>query len=728
MNYEAWYNIEDQINPNLINYNNLTQIEKAVIDDDYELVNVLLKKGETNYKENILCNGYYKKKYNLHPPKCHKFVCFKTLIYYGLWKYLYYRSKIFSSIIDLLDDEHCSLNNIAENIREIYYLILSTNCCNETSEYSEFYDHNFGNYLLVNDCLSKNMDKILSHLERNCSCDYLNCENFGKQGFFKIECCKVKKIYDFNRKNENDTELKNSKISFIAGELKYYWEGYNKNNELLKLLFSQQAYEYFENTIKYKQFQLEDSLDKILLNPLIDINYVYNEKNIYSLVTTQQIKNEMILKLSGCGAKFPDSITIDKVISDCNINIVKEIIRTSEINFLGNLENLLSIIFLSNKMMSNDKIEIFEILMERGLLDNVKNLIQICLCDNRSLGLLEKIKEKKHLITKTSPSDILSCIRLLKHKELDILFETNVELVNEKYEGYFPIIYFFEKTKNDGIEEILTLKVMLKHKCNLSVTNSMGDNPLLLSVKNMRNDSCNLLLKSNADPFFYDVDGFNCFHRAIMSNNLTQIKYLIKSRQNNNPIINALTRETKIHPIILALNSDNKVFITQTILSEDELDCNYLYEENNILHYLVKLNIDIKTKNILFKNCVIKNFNLLEQCKTDMKPLVVKAVEGDLYEIVIMIMNKLLELGEIKFEGYDDLKNIDKIIYDPVQRNIIVKEQGLPNFYSLVLYYLKNTKFDEEYTIDLDSFNENMLFSFVITFVYMYIEISINKS
>ena len=128
----------------------------------------------------------------------------------------------------------------------------------------------------------------------------------------------------------------------------------------------------------------------------------------------------------------------------------------------------------------------------------------------------------------------------------------------------------------------------------MNVFDSHGDTPLLHSIKYSRNDSFNLLLKAGANPFTYDPYGYNSFHMAIMKGNLMMVNDLKKYKDEKNDIINISTEHEKIHPIIFAINSNNPVFITQTLVTENSFDCNYLYEGNNVLHYLIKAKINIK--------------------------------------------------------------------------------------------------------------------------------------
>lgn len=729
-----WYNIDEHVSSESITYNNLSQIEKAIIDDDYNLVDVLIKKGETIYKNDILCNGLYQTRFNVHPQKCHPFLCFKTLPFYGLWKSYYYYSYIFSLIIDFLDDNHCDFGNVNTNVKEIYDLMISVNCCNEINKHKNFYDDTFVNFGLIDKVLQKNVQKIIEYMEKNYSVDEFIPTEEANVRTLKCYKNKLGKFYVFNRESKDRKEPHDTIASMLIGELKYVWNQYKQNNKIVRLLFSQQALEYYKYMINNKTYQLEQIFNSIVSNPYVDINHTQNEQNIFSLTMTQQNKHDMITKIKQHGGELPESTTIIDIVEKCYSGMTKEIIKNASVEFLGNLENLLKIILNCDKMMSTDKIEIFEILMNRCLLDDIDNLIELCLYDNKSLGLLEKMTERKLLISKALTSDIILCIKLLKHKELDILFSNNLKLIEEKYEGYSPIIHYFENTETDGVEEILTLKIFLKYQCNLEVTNKLGDTPLLYSIKKSRENSCILLLKSKANPLFYDIKGHNSLHNAILTNNIQIIDLLIK---HDNNLINITTKNfgndktiPGIHPIVFSINSASPVLITQMILAENKMDYNYLYEGNGILHYLIKFDMDVKTKNTLFKNLIAKDFNLLEQCRIDMKPLVVKAVEKNLYEIVVMIMNKLLEKEEIRFEGYDNLKDIGKIIGDNTQRNIIVKDTTSPNFYSLVMFYLKTSKPTENKSNNImkpnqkktndTSFHKNMFMSFVCTFIQLF--------
>ena len=86
----------------------------------------------------------------------------------------------------------------------------------------------------------------------------------------------------------------------------------------------------------------------------------------------------------------------------------------------------------------------------------------MCIKNDKSLSLLEKINDRKKVINKTSSYDIHTCIKLMKYRELDLLLSSNSKLINDKYENYTPIIHFFNETTQDNPSENLILKTVTK--------------------------------------------------------------------------------------------------------------------------------------------------------------------------------------------------------------------------------------------------------------------------
>ncbi len=785
---EIWNTIDEYIDSKKISYNGLNSIEKAVINCDEMTVSQLLKNGERIYTTNMLCNGYYQRKYNNHPTNCHSFICQKTAVYYGLWINTYYYSQIFSIVLNILDNinnfrfvfseddtRDPKVKQISNHIRNIYDILINTQCaCHTTASYVHLYDHNTNNFKNVYDVLSKNVAQLINLLERNYGEDvqYLDdthsvvtChkKNLGKiylydpkiddlsnavdlptkkskkNKFLPIADCDIEslmgksdaekrkiemeKLLATNNSNKsNDRSVNVRLLSSSCGKLKKIWDKYVSSFNIVKLLFNQQAYEYYKYNMVNKLYKLEAILDEITINPYVDINYnVSSGDNILSLTITQQNRSELVIKIKNLGGKLPDIMTIADVIGKCFIGNVKEIVRNVDPEYLGDPDRLLSTILTNEKMMSSDKIELVEILIQRGLLDNSINVIQTCVKHDKSISLIEKLSERKKIIEKTCSYDVYLCIKLMKHRELNILFTNCPKLINDNYEELPPLIHYFNETKHDDVEEKLLLKAILNNKPNLSVTNKSQETPLLIAVKNERHESFNLLIGMNASPFDYDNSGHNSFHYAIMKNNMHAINVMKKFEYKGHKIINEKTKISELLPMILAIDGDNPVAITNILFSEEGLDYNGRTPDGeNVLHYLLKANINLKTKKTLFKMYLTKNIDLLESNKSDMKPIVVGAVERNLYDIVILIMNRLLELGEIKFDGYDNIRDIRKLIQDHRQKNIIVKDQHSPNYYFLVMVYLK-TAIPEDYC----EFDLNL--SLFVTAVYILLYMICNE-
>jgi len=784
---DIWNTIDEYTDSKKISYNGLNSIEKAVINCDEVTVSQLLKNGERIYQPNMLCNGYYQRKYNIHPQNCHGFICQKTAMYYGLWINTYYYSQIFSIILNILDnvnnfrfvfsdhdDRDEKIKQISECIRNIYDILINTQCaCHTTAIYAHLYDHNTNNFKNVFDVLNKNVGKLINLLERNYGEDvqYLDdthsiilChkktlgkiylydpkiddlnnsshdlptqKSKGKEPTSLANCdiesvmikgkskgeknkLELERLLATNNSNKsNDKSINIRLLSASCGQLKKLWDKYTTSCNIVKLLFNQQAYEYYKYNMINKLYKLELILDEITLNPYVDINYhISTGDNILSLTITQQNRSELVVKIKKLGGRLPDIMTIADVIGKCFIGNVKEIVRNVDPEYLGDPDRLLSTILSNEKMMSSDKIELVEILIQRGLLDNSISVIQTCLKNDKSISLIEKLSERKKIIEKTCSYDIYLCIKLMKHRELNVLFTNCPKLINDNYEELPPIIHYFNETKKDDVEEKLLLKVIINNKPNLNVTNKSQETPLLIAIKNERQESFNLLFGMNANPFDYDNTGYNSFHYAIMKNNMYSLNLMKKSEYKGQKIVNEKSKISELIPMIMAIEGENPVTITNILFSEDGFDYNGRSPDGeNVLHYLLRANISPKTKKVLFKMYLTKNIDLLEPNKSDMKPIVVRAVERNLYDIVIMIMNRLLELGEIKFDGYDNIRDIRKLIQDNRPKNIIVKDQHNPNYYFLVMVYLKNAIFD-----DYCEFDYNIALFIASMYILLYI-------
>ena len=703
-----------------INYNLLSPIEKTIFDNDIVSLKKMLNNNITIYNDKSLCSGNCLKHTKTHPTMCCPFICYKTLVYYGLWMNTLLQSYIFKTIIDILNNDNYLYfgydqeNSNISYIKNIFEHLISTDCCCKTcNNYKIFYDHNDNNCYKTFEILSKNIPNLLEYL----STHYDECKT-DTNIYFEIKCYKN----DFGKIHiDRQLSCDEKKMSIYSQKLYFYWNKYLINYDILKILFSQQAYEYYNYNLLTNQSNINIIFDNIISNPLIDINYEsYSKHNIMSLSMTIQEDINIIDKIINNGGKFPIHFNVSNILNDSSIKNIKYVFENYDNSFFTDC-NLLSI--LNNKsIVPNVQIELFDILLSRNCFDKNNELISFVLNCEISFELLEKIAKFNNLISRSTTKDLYTCINLLKYKELNILLKFNSELINDNQ----ILHYFLETNKTDTQQSLLLIKTLLYYSPKLEIKNANNDTPLLSSIKTNRNELVYLLYNAGSNPFEYDSDGYNSFHIAINMNNVPIIHVLKKSANFDLLLINSLTQHDKLHPLILSINSSNSLEISKILLNENGLDCNYkLPNGNNILHYLIESNLNDNIKTILFKNFITKDFNLLESCVIEKKPLIVNAVEKNYYNIVVMIMNKLLEKNEIKFEGYNNVSNIMDVV-DEKKKNIIVKNKDYPNFYSLVMVYLENEKINQ-IKRDNNKFTENMFIFIIVIVLYHIASNKINR-
>jgi hypothetical protein len=139
--------------------------------------------------------------------------------------------------------------------------------------------------------------------------------------------------------------------------------------------------------------------------------------------------------------------------------------------------------------------------------------------------------------------------------------------------------------------------------------------------------------------------------------------------------------------LMLCIESKIPEKLFRILTKIDGINLEY-YDTNgmNVLNYIIDSKVlkeDIKYN--LVEILIANDINLLEANKVDSKPIVVKAVENDLFNIVVLIMNKLINKAEIQV-GDDD---IIRYIKYGTSNKITVKDTTRPNFYPLVIMYLK---------------------------------------
>jgi hypothetical protein len=810
--------INRMINMTEIVYDELFEFEKMIItNDNIENIKEYVSQNENIiYEKTMLCNGYYKKKFKTHPSMCHHSICYKSPLYYSLWLNCYYYQNIFSKIKTL------ATLSTKEILSEFLSFIYSLPCvCHLISTYKNNYDHDDMNFYKINMFLKVKMIELFGTYEDYKS--HLTKKNNITKNF-KLQCAHecvgntiVKKL-DFIQDEINNYD----KIGDLIFELKWLWEEYNTNCEIVKYLFGLQSYEYYDIHLNYKKLDTERALDKILLNKYTNINFCKNDdQNLLYNTMRQDCKQELVIKILENGGKLPRNKNLETMFEnrECKIENIKIFLQHYDEKYFSN-ESLLTI--LKQNLMKTHKIEIVNIFASRGLLSNA---IKILLESDDSHNILLNLYNSEDIVcSKIAMDDVLFCIKLEKYKELDLILTHNKSFANEvcndtipimvaikenklkclklllqhgadpfqAYDGLSPIMLTILENRLDMLEFLLlnwmkncstsdntshimlaikednieVLKLLLKYKAD--PFSSIGDTtptlyaiendkitsleclliygseievgynpvankpykqitPLSLAIDKNKLVAFELLLKYGADPFIY-TRGLNILQYAIVKNNYECVSLVKDYKKENKCLINELTSdELKKHPIFLAVSTKDPIKFSDLLLQNTTINYNHVLNDgSNILNYILASKNKYQTKINLFKRYINKNIDLTNQVND--VPLVVYAVDNNMFDIVVMIINKLIELEEITINGYTKNDNIVNII--ATNRNkklqIISKNKSKTNYYSLVLVYLKQDKTDyidendNENTIisnesEVEELNFHNDFSYVIT-------------
>jgi ankyrin repeat protein len=737
-------------NDSKLNHEFLNTLEKAIVNNYMSIIKESFIAGETIYHKGInsnICNGFYQKKYEIHPVKCHSNICYKTSVYYSLWLNTFYYSNIFLTFMEILEISPIlwfNVNNIADTrdkkiknlslcAKKLYDFIITIDCsCFCIKQFSDFYDNKSMNFEKVENFLMNNFNDILIQFE--------NLYGFGvynKDEKYEIVCHKknIGKLYIYENLEKYDdscfsNQIVRNKLEFIRQN----WNKYKINCDIVKIMFNQQAYEYYKHHLKTKFFKLQNIIDQISSNPYIDINYSLYGDNIFGITIMEQNRPELTNKLIKLNAKIPSQLSFDDIMKKCDIANVKEIIKHYKEEYFDDVKKMIKSIISYDNIMSCDKIEIVEILNKRGILEKVMNITSIFLEHNLSYNFIEKIYENQNIINQVTIYEVFICIKYIKQKELEMILKNKNNLINEKYNNKEPLFHYFDELSDDIPSALNLLKILLSNKANVNIRNDANETPLIIAVKNKSVKSFEMILKFGGDPFLYDNKGYNSFHYAIKNNSEYIIKLLLKyENTQKEKIINIKTHNKQEYSnLALAIESSNPINLTKILLMENGIDYNIKTESgDNLLFFILNLRASMSTKCDLFSIYLKKNINLLEPSKVSMKPLVVEAVEKNYYEIVIMIMNRLLYLGEIKFKGYDNIKDITILLKEKNSPEIFIKNENFPNFYSLVMVYLKNNNnndiklnayIDIDIDIDIDIVINGLCLVVLCIFIIFYIK------
>lgn len=779
--------VNRMINHTEIMYDDLFEFEKLIFNGEYEEIKTYIEQNENCiYDRNMLCNGFYKKKFKTHPTCCHQMICSKTPVYYGLWLNLYYSNAIFEKIKLLAT---LSTKDILQDYISFMSKIHCT--CHILSTYKNNYDGGDMAFTEIYTFLSSKMNEFYNTYEDYKS--HMTRKNTHIKSF-KINCdhMNIVKKLDFIPDEINNKD----KIGDIIFEIQECWDKYLKNYEITCYLFQIQSYEYFIYHLNCKNFEVEKSLDKILLNKFTNINFCKNhDENILYNTMKKDCKPELVIKIIENGGKLPRNKNLETMFenNECKIENIKTFLRTYDEKYFSN-ESLLTI--LKQNLMRTHKIDIVNIFSSRNLLSNA---IKILLESDDSYNILLNLYNSDDVVVnKITINDAIHCINLEKYKELDLILKNNKSFTNDvcddttpimiaikenklkclklllhhgadpfyAYNGMSPIMTTIIENRLDMLEFLLenwmkdcstsdntshimlaikegnieVLKLLLKYGAdpfssiaNTTPTlyaiendkltsleclllygsekgmeyNGIANNahkqitPLMMAISKNKLTAVELLIKYGANPFIY-TSGLNALHYAIQQNKYEIVSFIKDYEKTGKILINEPTTETlKRTAIFLAIDTKDPIKFTDLLLHNKNIEFNHIMTNgSNILNYILMSRHKLETKITLFKRYINENIDLTNQVNDT--PLIVYAVENNMFDIVVMIMNKLIQRNEISVVGYEkNDNNIIKIISLAGNKKIqiVSKDKSKTNYYPLVVVYLKQGK--TEYQDDM---------------------------
>ena len=716
-------------------YNNefLSVLEKAVISNDIDYVNEQLESGNTIYYDNLLCSGLYQKKFNYHPIKCHSIVCKKTAMYYSLWVNVLLYSKIIVNIIEILDNSpilHFRMENedndsiiikISNKIKNIYLSILNLDdsmCL--INNFEDFYTERSMNFNKIYDLFKNNLGDLVNLFVERYGTNKIN-NNFEKNMISWKN--NIKNLYIYEGVDKTIDHIK--QVNLVSN-LELNYKEYLKNVEICKLMFNQQSYEYYVYNLKNSSYQIGSIIDKIKTNNNVNLNYEYNSNNILSFTLKHTDNKDLVYNLFKSNLKLPETFLIKDVIDLKHYQNLKELLNNCDEKYLKEIEEIYIEILKLENIRTSDKLEMIEILSNRDVLNCIDNIFDLTIEHELSFEIFQILSMRTNLKDKINIENVRKCMRLRKNRELNLIISLNSNLKKSKnFEDNIFHIYDSETNNDNEMGVLNLLDTIISNKINLEIPDEDNKTILLILINKKRTKSVEKLIINNANVFHKDNKGNNILHYAIINEDIKIINLLILKTDNcGKHLVNEYNKENE-YGLHLLTKTKNPIIILEYINSNS--NTNYRIRDKNndtLLHHILSQNISINNKIDLFKNLINNNLDLLENSKLDMKPIVIRAVERDIYDIVIIVMNKLLELGEIIIQNVDDELDIENlIIEDKIGNNLIPKDKNNANFYSLVILYIKDSlkkcKYREKRLLNFTNYLMIMIL-LSVTYYYLY--------
>jgi len=614
----------------------------------------------------------------------------RNYVWYGLYMNMRYVNTIYYLLLKLISINYhlrvrckcCMLKkcDITKNEEELSIMINNILTSIGTLQCSCKYDNKF-NYLYKEDyyntkqnynILTKYLPNIISLLKNI----YKIRTNIEELYLTKPTRC----IHDDIRNrnivyciDQRYHKINNNHIIRIISIIELVYNEYIKNIEIIKILFSKQTTEAFENIID-NQFNNNELINilQILFRKSNDFIILDHDKIIQVLTNINNINmGKIIIKY------FCDYLSFDDVINYIIAFLLKDgnkfyeyiylLSQYDNINYSNNKikinNNVIHILFdalLDSNIHFNKKGKLFNIYYTKGIYDEKYNLIYKLssildgddifnnISDNSSIKNIDNIDDS-----------IYNCIANMNHSILSYIFKKYTHNSNP-FEYYIDIVDSILEYKYKNILEILfEYKKFIKNDILINAIN----NNLFILVDKIINDT-------------------NIIYNDILNDCIKKDNYI-----SFKTIINKYPKLVKINKIVDNIFESKyvKIFI-YLLLDNNELhDIIYVYTDNiPPLWYYILFKMNKNTKIGFFKK-MLTFINPTE--KYNDIPIILYTYLEDEYEITLELFNNLISKNSI-YKYKTDATIYDFFIDDDI------------NYIPIIVKYLKNVPTNFNYNID----------------------------
>ena len=717
INIKKYY---DTIKSEIKNDKNILDIEKDVINNNYESFYLKIRKGINIYRNenknmSSLCNGLCKKRHNLcesigsfikrikaNPRK--EEICYKNSLYYAIKNNMRGVKSIYNLLLKLL------------NIKYIFRM--KCKCCvNENeNEYLEYLDKNIMNIKMELNDVSLNMNNEKFLLELN----FLINKFMSKVGLLKCECSYRDKYYEWYNENYHNYytiyRIYNLTIPKIVLGLKALYKIKENMNELILIKESRCIH---KDIINYKNFyyckkkkynQLLDERKQvmdIIMNIEIIHNWIktnnkitrilYNEQSynftsymIYLLENSDyekeiEEKKNIINSYFECMYK-KDFFIIDYEYESGGKNLINLVINNCNIDF--EYEKIIINLILSNKMIERKNTKLVNYILECLKREKYKLGIEfINHLDNLDLEnvIIEMENEKDKINLRDLLEKLLDYILEGKEKEIDINFKIS----------YLKILY----KKKIGIIRYDIINKLIEIPG--------GDRLIDIFVKN-DNLLINYRTIDNSEYIIKLIKGCIINKKVkILDYILTNFDNQIKRFNSIKNVINPFTIYFNTINIIDSINEINTKEDNKNIFNEVEYKylleviCKYGYDINELYHNISYLEhciikgynnsgkILVDNEIGLFKIIKKEGANMIDQSQ---KSLLFLCIDYKNHIICEKIINKNYKIINLK---YNKMTILNYLIKSELDEGVILK------FLDKLLINKIDINYQDEYNINI---------------------------